>query len=195
MFRWYAVTERGAAVAPLPKSLLRFAAILLLGTGAFLVAGSLGDSWLLGIGLFLVSLLCAVDAEWEARSTIEFTKEGVLLRNGWRTKMITWSRFDRFAVPIPKYGFHVGRILTTDGDSIRSQLLTPWPQLGRGEKSVERAVAALNDAAAQARLAMPSEGHRSARTDPCSRSGMLLRVEVRRRSVTGVTRPCSACPT
>jgi hypothetical protein len=157
MFTWYLVTERGAAVAPLPKSLLRFSAILVLGSGAFLIAESLEDSWLLGIGLSLVSLVCAVNAEWEARSAIEFTKEGVLLWNGWRRKMIAWSRFDRFAVPIPKYGSHVGRILTTDGNSIRSQLLTPWPQLGGGEKSIERAVDALNEVVARARPTGPSD--------------------------------------
>jgi hypothetical protein len=37
----------------------------------------------------------------DSRPTIEFTKEGVLLRSGWRKKMIAWSRFDRFAVPTP----------------------------------------------------------------------------------------------
>jgi hypothetical protein len=152
----YVVTERGAKVAPLPKSVLRFVAILFIGTGAFFVAEV--DSWLIRIGLSLAFLVYAAWVEGEARSTIEFTKEGVLLRNGWRKKTITWSRFDRFAVPTPRFGAHVGRILTTDGDSIRSQLLRPNPRLGRGENSVERAVAALNDAAAQARLTRPSHG-------------------------------------
>ena len=149
IFTSYAVTERGAKVAPLPKSVLRFYAILIIGAGAFLVAGV--DSWLIRIGLCLAFLVLAALAEGDARSTIEFTKEGVLLRNGWRKKAITWSRFDRFAVPTPRFGAHVGRIVTTDGDSIRSQLLTPWPKLGRGESSIERAVAALNEAAAHAR--------------------------------------------
>ena len=39
MFTSYVVTERGAKVAPLPKSVLRLIAILIIGTGAFLVAG------------------------------------------------------------------------------------------------------------------------------------------------------------
>ena len=156
IFMSYVVTERGAKVAPLPKSVLRFSAILFIGAGAFLVAEA--DSWLIGIGLCLAFLVVAALLEWEARSTIEFTTEGVLLRNGWRKKTIAWSRFDRFAVPTPRFGAHVGRIVTTDGDSIRSQLLTPNPRLGRGENSIERAVAALNEAAAVARPTGSSHG-------------------------------------
>ena len=155
IFTSYVVTERGARVAPLPKSVLRFSEVLFIGTGAFLVVE--GDSWLIRIGLSLTLLVFAALNEGVARSTIEFTKEGVLLRNGWRKKTIAWSRFDRFAVPTPRFGAHVGRVVTTDGDSIRSRLLTPSPGLGRGENAIERAVAALNEAAAQARL--PGPGH------------------------------------
>jgi hypothetical protein len=157
-FRSFDVTERGAMVAPLPKTVLRFFAFLLLCCGAFFVAGVTRDSWLLRIGLSLLSLGGAASCEMEARSTIEFTKQGVLIRDGWRSKSIAWSRFDRFAVPTPRFGWRVGRILTTGGDSIRSRLLTPYPPFGRGENAIERAVAALNEAAAQARLTRRSEG-------------------------------------
>jgi hypothetical protein len=157
-FRSFDVTERGAKVAPLPKTVLRFFALLLLGCGAFFVAGATGDSLLLRIVVSLLSLAGAASCVWEARSTIEFTEQGVLIRNGRRRKTIAWSRFDRFAVPTPRFGWRVGRILTTDGDSIRSRLLTPYPRFGRGENAIERAVAALNEAAAQARLTRPSEG-------------------------------------
>jgi hypothetical protein len=99
LFTSYVVTERGAKVAPLPKFVLRFYAILILGTGAFLVFEV--HSWAIRIGLGLGLLVLPALAEWEARSTIEFTEEGILLRNGWRKKTIAWSRFDRFAVPTP----------------------------------------------------------------------------------------------
>ena len=154
IFASYVVTERGAKVAPLPKSVLRFYAIAIIGAGAFLVAWA--DSWWIRIGLCLALLVPAALGEREARSTIEFTEQGVLFRNGWRKKTIAWSRFDRFAVPTPRFGAHVGRIVTTDGDSIRSQLLRPIPGLARGENAIERAVAALNEAAAQARPTRPS---------------------------------------
>jgi hypothetical protein len=156
IFTWYVVTGFGAKVAPLPKSVLRFAAILFIGLGVSVAAQV--DSWLIRIGLCLGVLVLAALAELEARSTIELTKDGVVLRNGWRKKTIAWSRFDRFAVPTPRFGYHVGRVITTDGDSIRSRLLTPNPQLGRGENAVERAVAALNEAAAQARPTGLSHG-------------------------------------
>jgi hypothetical protein len=155
IFRSFDVTERGAKVAPLPKSVLRFYAILILGTGAFLVIEA--DSWLIRIiclGLLVVPAL----VEGEARSMIQFTEEGVALRNGWRKKTIAWSRFERFAIPTPRFGSHVGRIVTTDGDSIRSRLLTPDPRLGRGEKSIERAVDALNEVVARARPTRQSDG-------------------------------------
>ena len=51
------MTERGAKVAPLPKSVLRFYAILIIGAGAFLVAKV--DSWLIRIGLCLAFLVLA----------------------------------------------------------------------------------------------------------------------------------------
>ena len=156
IFTSYVVTERGARVAPLPKFVLRTYAIVVIATGAFLVAEV--DSWLIRIGLCLAFLVIAAQAEWQARSTIEFTEEGVLFRSGWRKKTITWSRFDRFGVPTPRFGAHVGRIVTTDGDSIRSQLLTPNMGLARGENAIERAVAALNEAAAQARLSRLNHG-------------------------------------
>jgi hypothetical protein len=156
IFTSYVVAERGAKVAPLPKSVLRFYAIAIIGAGAFLLAWA--DSWWIRIGLCLALLVLVALSEREARSTIEFTEEGVLLRNGWRKKTITWSRFDGFAVPTPRFGAHVGRIVTIDGDSIRSQLLRPIPRLGRGESSIERAVAALNEAAAKARPTRPSGG-------------------------------------
>jgi hypothetical protein len=41
VFTSYVVTELGAKVAPLPKSVLRFGEILIIGTGAFLVARGL----------------------------------------------------------------------------------------------------------------------------------------------------------
>jgi len=149
IFRSFDVTERGAKVAPLPKSVLRFYAILILGTGVFLVV--MADSWL--IRIIFLGLLLVVPAlvEGEARSMIGFTEEGVALRNGWRKKTIAWSRFDRFAVPIPRLGLTSGAIVTSDGHSIRSRLLTPKPRLGRGEKSIERAVDALNEVVARAR--------------------------------------------
>jgi len=103
-FRCFDVTERGAKVAPLPKTVLRFLAVLLLCCGALFVAWDTGDAWLLRIVLSLVSLAGAASSEWEARSTIEFTEQGVLIRNGWRRKTIAWSRFDRFAVPTPRFG-------------------------------------------------------------------------------------------
>ena len=156
IFTSYVVTERGAKVAPLPKAVLRAMAILLPCFGAFFLTASEPDSWLLRIVPGLALLVGAALAELEARSMIEFSEEGVVVRNGCRRRMIEWSRFDRFVVPIPRYGAHMGRILTTDGDSIRSQLLTPIPRLGRGENSVERAVAALNEAAAHARPTRPS---------------------------------------
>ena len=155
IFTSYIVTERGAKVAPLPKFLLRFGAVLLICIGAFCLAGAAGDAWLLRIGLSLAFLVCAALGEFEARSSIEFTNEGVLLLNGWRKKTVSWSRFDRFAVPTPRLGYRVGRVLTTDGESIRSQLLTPNNRLGRGEKSVERAVEELNEAAANAHRGQP----------------------------------------
>jgi len=155
IFRSFDVTERGAKVAPLPKSVLRFYAILILGTGVFLVV--MADSWL--IRIIFLGLLLVVPAlvEGEARSMIQFTEEGVALRNGWRKKTIAWSRFERFAIPTPRFGSHVGRIVTTDGDSIRSRLLTPDPRLGRGEKSIERAVDALNEVVARARPTRQSD--------------------------------------
>jgi hypothetical protein len=105
IFRSFDVRERGAKVAPLPKSVLRFYAILILGTGAFLVVEV--DSWLIRIiclGLLLVPAL----VEGEARSMIEFTEEGVALRNGWRKKTIAWSRSNDSRFLPPGLGLTLG---------------------------------------------------------------------------------------